>query len=106
MGYMRHNAIIVTSWNKELLGAAHAKAVEIFNSVAPITPPAVNGFVTFLVAPDGSKEGWEGSNAGDAARDELINWLNSTALDWAEIQFGDDGGSTEIIRHSDTDTKE
>jgi hypothetical protein len=108
MGYMRHHAIVVTSWNCELLTEAHAKAQEVFQQVAPITPPAINGYVSFLVAPDGSKEGWQDSDEGDKARAEFIAWLDSrryedgsTALAWVEIQFGDDEHVTKIVSHSD-----
>ena len=105
---MRHHAIVVTSWNYELLEIAHSKAKEIFEQVAPITPKTINGYVSFLVAPDGSKEGWEYSDNGNKARSEFISWLDSqrhddgsTSLHWVEIQFADDDKETKIISHSD-----
>lgn len=108
MGYMRHHAIIATSWDQELLKKAHDKAMEIFNQVAPITPIATNGYVSFLVAPDGSKEGWTESEMGDDKRNEFIEWIEthrysdgSISIDYVEIQFGDDDGETKIIRHNE-----
>jgi hypothetical protein len=108
MGYMRHHAIVVTSWNSGMLEMAHSKAKEIFQQVAPITPETVNGYVSFLIAPDGSKEGWDHSDTGDRCRDEFIAWLdsqryedNSTSLQYVEIQFGDDNGFADILRHDD-----
>ncbi|MCK5613130.1 hypothetical protein KAR91_65255 [Candidatus Pacearchaeota archaeon] len=108
MGYMKHHAIVVTSWNDELLQEVHAKAMEIFDQVAPITPPVVNGYVSFLIAPDGSKEGWPDSHIGDYKRKEFIAWVDSkryddgdTAVEYVEVQFGDDEENTKIIRHSD-----
>ena len=108
MGYMKHHAIVVTSWDDELLQKAHAKALEIFDQVAPITPPVINGYVSFLIAPDGSKEGWGDSRVGDEKRGEFIEWVDSkryddgAAIDYVEIQFGDDfDRKTKIIRHSD-----
>src|SRR5262249_44412475 len=99
MGYMRHHAIVVASWKLGLLEAAHAKAESIFKWVSPISPQMVNRFASFFIPPDGSKEGWDESNEGDVERDRFIEWLNtqryedgSTALDFVEVQFGDDDG--------------
>lgn len=99
---------MVTSWNEEKLQEAHTKAIEIFKDIVPITPPAVNGYVSFLVAPDGGKEWWTHSDKGDAARDELVSWLDNqryedggTSLRWVEVQFGDEGHVTKIISCDD-----
>ena len=107
MGYMRHHAIVVTSCNEELLTEAHKKASEIFSQVAPVTPETVNGYVSFLIAPDGSKEGWSHSEQGDKARDAFIKYLEaqryddgSISINYVEVQFGDDDGVTNIIRNS------
>jgi hypothetical protein len=62
MGYMRHHAIIVTSWKRELLEQAHARAVELGMSVSEVTGEVTNSYRSFLVAPDGSKEGWDTSD--------------------------------------------
>ena len=105
---MRHHAIVVTSWHDELLEQAHAKAVELGCSVSEITTPVTNMYRSFLVAPDGSKEGWDGSDAGDDRRDVLTAWLDnqrydddSTPLQWVEVQYGDDDLESRIIRDSD-----
>lgn len=108
MGYMCHHAIIVSSWDESMASSAHAKAVEIFGSerVTPMLPAVVNFYRTFLIGPDGSKEGWEASDQGDAQRDAYVEWLDSqayedgsTALKWAEVQFGDDEGDNLVTRH-------
>lgn len=121
MGYMRHHAIVVSSWNEELLRKAHAQADAVFTAfrsqeerrsladlVSPVIPYIVNGGGSFLIAPDGSKEGWETSNVANQARDHLIAWLNeqryedgSSALRWVEVQFADDEYNTRITRDSD-----
>ena len=107
MGYIRHHAIIVTSADQTALKQAHAKAVEIFKDIAPITPESMNGYASFLIAPDGGKEGRERSDQGDAARDTFIAWLEQwrnadgfTELDYAEVQFGDDEGVSLLLRAS------
>jgi hypothetical protein len=117
MGYMRAHAIIVDSWKSELLEIAHAKAITLFHGTAEgrmdrvslvteITPATINGYRTFLVAPDGSKEGWSESDAGDRARAAFKTWLRaqayedgSTALRWVEVMFADDEGLAAVCDH-------
>lgn len=110
MGYMRHNAIIVSSWDRKLLKETEKKAVDIFGRiyVSPIIESRANREVSFFIPPDGSKEGWETSMQGDIDRDNFIRWIDakryddgSSALKWVEVQYGDDEGKTKIIRHSD-----
>jgi len=105
MGYMRHHAIIVTGWDKKCVKKAHDKAKEIFNeNVTQITLVVINGYCSFLIPPDGSKEEWDESNEGDEKRQLFKLWLQNNHdlyLDWVEIQYGDDEGQTIVISHSD-----
>lgn len=111
MGYMRHHAIIVTSWDEALLKTAHSEALNVFGdgAVSPLLAEGVNGDRTFLVGPDGSKEGWPESDQGDTRRARFVDWLRaqtddedgSSTLCWVEVQYGDDDGDTRIVRHSD-----
>lgn len=111
MGYTRHHAIVVTSSIEDLVGEAHATAVRIFEptaaQVTPLMRPTTNGFVSFAVLPDGSKEAWEESDAADRAREEFVTWLDervyedgSTSLPWAEVQFGDENGKQRVVSAS------
>ena len=107
MGYIRHHAIIVTSWDKDLLVKAYFKAFEYNNQITPITDGVINGYCSFLIVPDGSKEGWPESDDGDISRKKFIEWLElqkyddgSSSLSYVEIQFGDDNGVTKIISHN------
>lgn len=108
MGYMRHHAIVVTSSLPDQIEAAHAFAVALGVAVSPLIKSPVNGCQSFLVAPDGSKEGWAESEAGDDRRDKFICWLDeqrygdgSTSLAWVAVQYGDDEDDTRVIAHSD-----
>ena len=108
MGYMRHHAIIVTSWDELKIKIAHEVAQVFFPNITDIVKSELNGYQSFLVPPDGSKEGWEESNTGDKRRNEYIYWLNkqkhedgSSPLGWTEVQYGDDDKKTRIVRHSD-----
>lgn len=120
MGYMRNHAIVVSSWQAEGIEAAHAAAKAIFGKerepfgatfdrlVSPIIDGMTNGVRSFFIAPDGSKEGWEPSDDGDACRAEFVAWLRdaetrSLRLEWVEVQFGDDDRVTRIVNHSDDD---
>lgn len=108
MGYMRHHAIIVTSFMPERTQAAHDKAVELGMAVTSIVSGSINGYTSFLIAPDGSKEGWDGSTKGDQQRAAMVEYLDaqrhdddSSSIDWVEVQFGDDDMDTCIIRDND-----
>lgn len=108
MGYMRHHAIVVTSYKEELLEQAWAAAVELGMSVSAITDEVMNGYRSFLVAPDGSNEGWDTSDRGDEQRAKFAAWLTaqayddgSTSIAWVEVQFADDEGESAIVRDSD-----
>lgn len=108
MGYMRHHAIVVTSWKKELIQEAHDKAKEIFNGTATeILQSTMNGYLSFFIATDGSKEGWNDSNLGDLRRKRFINWCKkqvhedgSSSLNWAELFYGDDEDKARIVNHN------
>jgi hypothetical protein len=113
MGYMRHHAIVVSSWKHDLLEEAHALAIELGMSVTNITAEVSNGYRSFLMAPDGSKEGWDESDRGDERRTKLIEWMDaqryedsSTALDWVVVQFADDDMESRIIIDSDQQSRE
>lgn len=116
MGYMRHHAIVVSSClhergisSRPLIELAHDKAVELGMSVTGISgEDSHNGYRSFLVAPDGSKEGWGPSNRGDVRRAQFTEWLHSqrydddsTPIEWVEVQYGDDEDETKIIQDSD-----
>jgi len=112
MGYMRHHAIVVTGWREEDVMAAHQKACELFGDqnflgrishITEITPEATNGYRSFMISPDGSKEWWVTSNRGDASRDLFINWLSSNEdiyCNYAEVQFADEEGDNKLLRSS------
>ena len=112
MGYMRHHAIIVTTFDENLATRAYDAANRIFcdSDSAPVSSvlqTQINSYFTILIAPDGSKEGWETSNKGDAQRARFVEWLHgqeyedgSSCFSWAEVQFGDEDGLQQIVRAS------
>lgn len=119
MGYMKHNAAIVTNWDLKELEAAHLKAKEIFKAkfegdvmvrdaarlVSDIVHGIINSQASFFIAPDGSKEGWADSDKSDEARKEFLDWLlaNENFSDYIEVRFGGDDEYDTVIRSKDTD---
>lgn len=102
---MRHHAIVVTSWNTDLMKNAHKQANGMFPWISELSDEGVNGQVSFFIPPDGSKEGWAESDVGDAQRKAFLDWCDkqayedgSNALDYVEVFFGDDNNETGILR--------
>jgi hypothetical protein len=110
MGFMRHHAIVVTSCIDEKIEQAHEFAVSLFPWVSPISPSGMNGFRSFFVPPDGSKEGWAESAEGDLRRARLRDFLRSlyhddqsTSLHWAELIVSSDDDEAAVTAASDLD---
>ncbi|GIO03407.1 hypothetical protein J5TS2_40750 [Brevibacillus halotolerans] len=84
MGTIKHNAIVVTGadYAMDKLELVYKKAQELFGSlVSPTIESHLNGYHSFFVAPDGSKERWKESNEGDRQRKELGNFIDSMAYE-------------------------
>ncbi|MBG9567550.1 hypothetical protein [Brevibacillus agri] len=93
MGFIRHNAIVVTGadYNSGAFEKAHLKAMELFGLLtSPIVHSDWNGYMSFFVAPDGSKEGWADSVEGDKKRKEFADFIDSLA-------YGDGSNSVKFV---------
>jgi hypothetical protein len=112
MGYDRHHAIVVTTFSDGYAARAFDRARELFAPVGcPVSAPVLSGvnhWLTLFIGPDGSKEGWDASDAGDRARDAFVGWLEgeryedgSSLYAWVEVQYGDERRETKIVRDSD-----
>ena len=104
MGYIRHNAVIVTAAGYDdalqALERAHQKAQELFGPlVTPVVESVINGYRSFFVAPDGSKEDWPESDAYDAKRKEFCGFIDSLAYEDGSsgVQFVDVGYDEEDV---------
>jgi alpha-glucuronidase len=107
MGYIKHDAIIVTSWDEKLIDKAHEFAKNTGNNVTNIVGPLSNGYCTFTIVPDGSKEGWAHSHEGDAAREKFLTWANeqryednSSSLEWVHISYGSDDAKVTVVNNT------
>lgn len=110
MGTVSHHAIIVTGWKEAPIRLAHALATELMASqVTPILRAHVNGYFSFAVLPDGSKDGWTDSDHGDQQREKLKVLLRtpeyedgSSSVEWVEVLYGHDvGDETAVTECSD-----
>ncbi len=67
----------------------------------------MNSYISFLIAPDGSKEGWPDSDTGDAAREHwkaMLRGNDEIYVDWAHVNFGGDDDHCSTLRdHSGVD---
>ena len=104
MGYYLHHAIIVTVTSGAWEVSGKPTVQELRDKVAAFGLPTTdivvgnNGWHTFLVGPDGSKEGRPGSDEGDYARNQIIEVLDDYGCVWSEVQYFDDYGERRITR--------
>lgn len=113
MGTIKHNSIVVTHWDKELLVKAHSIALEIFKKkfgehcslVSNVCEGVVNSGGSFFIGADMSKEGWPQSDDGDAARKEFLDWMSKECYycDYLELVYGGDSDYCAITRDKDSD---
>lgn len=81
MSRYRHNAIICTGECHEI-SIDHKKAMELFEGkVTNIVEAVTNSYSSFMIVPDGSKEGYDTSDEWDNKREEYINYLESYNLE-------------------------
>jgi len=118
MGYIRHNAIVVTSWDDGHIDVAAEEAARLGLQVIGPSEAIHNGYRSILVCPDGSKEGCAKSIEGDTKRSAFCKWLDtcrypdgSSCLEWVEISYGSDDRTATVERHgwttlADEDTPE
>ena len=102
MGYINHHAIVCTAWDKKSILSLHEKAKEIFGQqVSELIRSPINGYVSFFVAPDGSKEGWEESDIGNKRREDFLKWCteDNGFYDAVEIYYGGDEPDLNGIKH-------
>lgn len=106
MGRIKHNALIVTSTKYSEIKSIRDKAIEIYQlnfakdptvssptqHITDICEGLANDLYTFLIAPDGSKEGWSISDTSDKSRKEVISYIteNNIFCDYIEVYFGGD----------------
>jgi hypothetical protein len=105
MGYIKNECLVVSGWDGKAVSKARDKAIAVYRDhamedlVGDLVPHAINGGAAFLIAPDGSKEGWEHSDKANAARDEFISILKAdrSYLEWCHLLIGGDDGEYRVL---------
>lgn len=77
MGYIKDEAIVFTG-NERECRLAQWKADQLGLHHTGDRVHAINGLRSFLIVPDGSKEGWEESREGDNRRELWKIWARET----------------------------
>jgi hypothetical protein len=96
MGYMAHDAVIVTTADHRPGGLPDIEAFRqsidprFRHLVVGPVPSMINGYVSYAFLPDGSKEGWDASNCGDEIREAFKALFR---------QLYEDGSSTDHLIH-------
>lgn len=96
MSHIVHEAIVVT-----LAGAMPSEGIKCGELIdfaksrgLAVVGPAfsqVNGYLSFMIVPDGSSEGWEERTKADAAREEFLDWIREDPLvEYAHVRYGRD----------------
>lgn len=98
MGYIRHHAMIITDCDLEKIRDIHRFATLCSLNPTSIMDSPVNGYRTFFIPPDGSKEGWEPSNEGDEERKRFKQFIRKRHpyCDWTEISYGGCDGHSQV----------
>ena len=101
MGVENNNAVIATTWNKEEVERIKkwADGLDDFEKgLFLFGDDKINGKATVVMVPDGSKEGWAESEAGDKLRAAFIKELikadyddGSNPWDYIEVGYGEFG---------------
>lgn len=106
MGHIRHNAIVVTTFDEIAIQEAVTVARHIRLQVLGPSVEVLNGFYSLLICPSGSAIGWHDSIVDLDKRGRFKGWLNhqrhgdgSSALEWVEIAYGDDK-TVEVVAHA------
>lgn len=107
MGYIQHNAIVVTCHDSDSAMIVANKARGILLTVIGPSERVINGYCTLLICPDGSKEGWQESDLGNERREMFKLWLRENGdnlyPEWVEIQYGHDDARSEVIEDAWSD---
>jgi hypothetical protein len=107
VGYIKHEAVIATIWegrNKAIEAWRDSLSERERGLVAGPLIAFANGDATYVIAPDGSKEGWADSNRGEELREQFIRLVKNAKGDYVHVAFGGDYGNevgTTIIDTSD-----
>lgn len=93
MGAIHHHVVLATTFGEDesiekVKNWIASAVLEDAKHLFVFGRGTINNYVTLVMFPDGSKEGWEHSKQGDAIRAELIAQLKAAHWDWVEVSYG------------------
>lgn len=101
MGVENNECVIATTWNLDAMREIREWVKTLSHKVQPLfvfVPSIVNDKETLILAPSGSKKGWDEDKRHEVLRNELINLINSfnyedgsSPFDWVEVGYGEFG---------------
>lgn len=100
MGVENNNAVVATTYDKKEIARVRKWVDELpeMKSLFLFGAEEINGKTTVVMVPDGSKEGWAESDAGDRLRDCFVKELEkanyddgSNPWDFVEVGYGEFG---------------
>jgi len=87
MGVDAHVAMVVTDWKEERLVEARLRALLIFPGlVTEVVQSPANGWMSFFIAPSGSKLGWHRYRDHS---DALKKFAATLCCNWSIAQYGE-----------------
>jgi len=108
MGYIRHRAAIAIFFREEDTRDLEGVRAEMKQHQNPELPDCilgpckgVNGYLTYVFAPHGSKIGWETATVCERYRARFIEAARDHYADVIEVQVGGDDGESKILTSSD-----
>lgn len=105
MGIEYHEAIIISCYTRKTAMKYYKVAKECF-SICPISCPtkeATNSISSFMISPDGSKEGWDTSTTADKERLRFIDCIIKQSrklggCEWVWVKFGYDVDNPYVVK--------
>ena len=101
MGVENNEIVIATTWNIEVANDLWKKISTFdpeFQKLFVRVPTIINSKMTIIMAPDGSKKGWDTAERGNQIRNQFIQEIKkfdyddgSSPFDWIEVGYGEFG---------------
>lgn len=102
MGVQNNEVVLATTWNDEVIMELEQwiedEVPDEYQGLFVTIPSIVNGEKTIIMAPDGSKKGWETAKICDKIRRRFIHQFSkyayedgSNPISWVMIGYGEFG---------------
>jgi hypothetical protein len=100
MGFLWDTQFVVTgyAWDFESVSKAYLRAKRLGLNLSGLIPSDVNAYWTFLIAPDGSKNGFADQVQSDMKRTLWMEEMRkeSVSVDWVYIMYGGNSDQARI----------